>query len=160
MKLYRCQECGEGLVKFQMIDIDGTNLEEGYGCSYCGYEFLENDNALNDMDTIEEEMYGIVLDAGAGKVFKILDIREDGVSIRTDKGVEYIDHDTAFDGVKYFRSIHQNTIYGEFLSDQEECIRHDIKSKMINAYVDESRAEDLSWEIVEDIISIIKDAML
>lgn len=36
-----CPECGEDL-RFAMIDVDGTNLEEGYECTNteCNYECL------------------------------------------------------------------------------------------------------------------------
>ena len=37
--LIECPECGSEM-QFAMIDIDGTNLEEGYECLECGNEIF------------------------------------------------------------------------------------------------------------------------
>lgn len=39
-----CPECQEEALKYAMIDIDGTNLEEGHSCSECGANFIGLDN--------------------------------------------------------------------------------------------------------------------
>ena len=39
-----CPACQEVALRYAMIDIDGTNLEEGYCCGECGEEFLGVDN--------------------------------------------------------------------------------------------------------------------
>lgn len=44
-----CPECQEETLKYAMIDIDGTNLEEGYSCSECGANFV----GLNNGQVIE-----------------------------------------------------------------------------------------------------------
>lgn len=44
-KTYTCPQCFQEALKYAMIDIDGTNLEEGYSCSECGVEFIGTENA-------------------------------------------------------------------------------------------------------------------
>lgn len=39
-----CPECQEEALKYAMIDVDGTNLEEGYSCGECGECFIGLDN--------------------------------------------------------------------------------------------------------------------
>lgn len=41
---YTCSECNEERLKYAIIDIDGTNLEEGYSCGNCGADFIGLDN--------------------------------------------------------------------------------------------------------------------
>ena len=43
-KLYTCPECNEISLKYAIIDIDGTNLKEGYSCENCESEFIGLDN--------------------------------------------------------------------------------------------------------------------
>lgn len=43
-KLYICPECQEEALRYAMIDLDGTNLEEGYSCGECGANFIGLDN--------------------------------------------------------------------------------------------------------------------
>lgn len=45
MKLHHtCPQCFQEALKYAMIDLDGTNLEEGYSCADCGAEFIGIDN--------------------------------------------------------------------------------------------------------------------
>ena len=39
-----CPECQEQALRYAMIDVDGTNLEEGYSCGECGECFIGLDN--------------------------------------------------------------------------------------------------------------------
>ena len=39
-----CPDCQEEALKYAMIDVDDTNLEEGYSCSECGANFIGLDN--------------------------------------------------------------------------------------------------------------------
>ncbi|MFR9543620.1 MAG: hypothetical protein SNH27_16425 [Rikenellaceae bacterium] len=39
-KYYICPECEEQELRYAIIDLDGTNLEEGYCCQECGAEFI------------------------------------------------------------------------------------------------------------------------
>ena len=39
-----CPACQEGALRYAMIDVDGTNLEEGYYCQECGEKFLGLNN--------------------------------------------------------------------------------------------------------------------
>lgn len=43
-KLYICPECQEEALRYAMIDLDGTNLEEGYSCGECVANFIGLDN--------------------------------------------------------------------------------------------------------------------
>ncbi len=43
-KYYTCPDCGEESLRYAVIDVDGTNLEEGYSCDACGEEFIGLDN--------------------------------------------------------------------------------------------------------------------
>jgi hypothetical protein len=39
-----CPYCLEEALKYAIIDIDGTNIEEGYSCKECGAEFIGIEN--------------------------------------------------------------------------------------------------------------------
>lgn len=41
---HTCPQCFHEALKYAMIDLDGTNLEEGYSCADCGAEFIGIDN--------------------------------------------------------------------------------------------------------------------
>ena len=43
-KHYTCPACQEESLKYAMIDVDGTNLEEGFSCGECGECFIGLDN--------------------------------------------------------------------------------------------------------------------
>lgn len=43
-KFRTCPACKEESLRYAMIDVDGTNLEEGYCCQECDEEFLGIDN--------------------------------------------------------------------------------------------------------------------
>lgn len=43
-KIFTCPACQEEALRYAMIDVDGTNLEEGYYCQECGERFLGIDN--------------------------------------------------------------------------------------------------------------------
>lgn len=43
-KLHICPDCQEEALRYAMIDVDGTNLEEGYACGECGDCFIGLDN--------------------------------------------------------------------------------------------------------------------
>lgn len=51
---YTCPGCYQETLRYAMIDLDETNLEEGYCCSECGAEFigLHNEQVLE----INEEL--------------------------------------------------------------------------------------------------------
>ena len=44
VKYYLCPVCEEQRLRYAVIDIDGTNLEEGYCCESCGETFIGLDN--------------------------------------------------------------------------------------------------------------------
>ena len=63
-KYYTCPVCEEQKLRYAVIDIDGTNLEEGYCCESCGETFIGLDNTEivelnpeinndNDMTTVK-----------------------------------------------------------------------------------------------------------
>ncbi len=43
-KYYTCPECEEQKLRYAIIDLDGTNLEEGYCCEGCGETFIGLDH--------------------------------------------------------------------------------------------------------------------
>lgn len=43
-RILYCPYCLEEALKYAMIDIDGTNIEEGYSCEECGAEFIGIEN--------------------------------------------------------------------------------------------------------------------
>lgn len=43
-KYRTCPACQEKALRYAMIDVEGTNLEEGYCCQECGEEFLGIEN--------------------------------------------------------------------------------------------------------------------
>lgn len=43
-RMYTRPECNEERLKYAIIDIDGTKLEEGYSCGNCGADFIGLDN--------------------------------------------------------------------------------------------------------------------
>ncbi len=40
IKYYTCPQCYQESLRYAMLDLDGTNLEEGYCCSDCKREFI------------------------------------------------------------------------------------------------------------------------
>lgn len=44
IKSKTCPECQEEALRYAVIDVDGTNLEEGYSCRECGANFIGLDN--------------------------------------------------------------------------------------------------------------------
>ena len=39
-KYYTCPECEKQKLRYAVIDLDDTNLEEGYCCESCGETFI------------------------------------------------------------------------------------------------------------------------
>ncbi len=44
-KYYICPECEEQKLRYAVIDLDGTNLEEGYCCESCSETFIGLDHS-------------------------------------------------------------------------------------------------------------------
>lgn len=57
VKYYTCPACYEEALKYAMIDVDGTNLEEGYSCGECGECFigLDNQEVIEQNPEIQQE---------------------------------------------------------------------------------------------------------
>lgn len=43
-KYHTCPACQEEALRYAILDLDGTNLEEGYSCEECGECFIGLDN--------------------------------------------------------------------------------------------------------------------
>lgn len=41
---HTCPDCGEESLRYTVIDLDGTNLEEGYCCEGCSETYIGLDN--------------------------------------------------------------------------------------------------------------------